>query len=190
MPSTAVKKTEEDIVRGIQPGDQRAFKELFYLYYKQLCHFAHLFIHSKEMCEEAVLDVFFHVWVRREQLDPKRNIRSFLYVAVRNQAIKYCQRENPVHSQNNIDICELEMESPEPSVDEVIDRKLFRERLQKAYCELPERCRIIAQMHFSEQLQYREIAEILEISNESVRVQIGIAIQKIKKIFQKYGWDK
>ena len=190
MPRATIKYIEEELVRKVSTGDQNAFKELFRLYYKQLCQFAFLFLHSKEMSEEAVLDVFFDVWIRREQLATMRNIRSFLYAAVRNQAIKYYERENPIYSRDYIDVYELEVEYPEPSADEVIDRILFRERLQKAYCELPERCRMIARMHFSDQLQYKEIAEILHISRKTVETQIAIATQKIKKIFEKHGWDK
>ena len=183
------KNIEEELVRKTSTGDQNAFKGLFHLYYKRLCRFAFLILHSKEQSEEAVLDVFLNVWVKREQLVPDGNIRSFLFTAVRNMAIDY-QRANPVPSQDNINVYELEIESPEPSADEVMDRALFRERLQIAFEELPERCRLIARMHFNDGLPYREIAEILHISRKTVEAQITIATQKIKDIFGKYGWNK
>ena len=185
-----IRDINELLVRKIVTGDQKAFEKLYHLYYKRLCQFAFLFLHSKELSEEVVSDVFFNVWMKREQLIPERNIRSFLYTSVRNQAINYCQRVNPIYSRDNINAYELEIESPEPSVDDTIDRELFRERLQKAFDLLPERCRMITRMHFNDQMQYKEIAEILNISRSTVKAQITIATQKIKETFEKYGWNK
>ena len=190
MPLAPKKSIEDELVRKTVLGDQQAFKELFGLYYKRLCQFAFLFLHSKELSEEAVSDVFFNIWMKREQLAPERNIRSFLYVSVRNQAINYLQREIPVDSKDNINVYELEIESPEPAADDVIDQELFRDRLQHAFNQLPERCRMIARMHFNDQLQYKEIAEILVLSRKTVEAQIAIAIHKIQEIFEKHGWNK
>jgi len=180
---------EKEMLRKICSGDRQAFEELFHLYYKRLCQFAFLFLHSKELSEEAVSDVFYNVWIKHEQLDPERNIRAFLYTSVRNQAIN-CLRTNPVNYQDNINAYELEMESGELSVEHDIDRELFHEHLQHAFDELPERCRMIARMYYFDQLEYKEIAEILCISRKTAEAQISIAIHKVKEIFEKYGWNK
>jgi len=91
---------------------------------------------------------------------------------------------------DNIDVYKLEIATMYPPFDDMIDNKLFSERLQQSFNTLPERCRMIARMHFNDQLQSSEIAEILQISNSTVKTQITIAIQKIKDIFDKYGWNK
>ena len=185
-----IKHIEEELVRRISSGDQQAFERLFKMYYKRLCQFAFLIIRSKELSEEAVSDIFLHIWMKREQLIPERNIRSFLYTSVRNQAINYLQRETSIHTQDDIDVYELEMESPDVSVDEVIDREQFRKRLQQAFDRLPERCKMISRMYFNDNLQYKEIAHILQLSRKTVEAQIAIATQKVKEIFEKRRWNK
>ena len=190
MQPAPIKHIEEELVRQIVSGDQKAFERLYKMYHKRLCQFAFLILHSKELSEEVVSDIFINVWMKREQLIPERNIRSFLYTSVHNLAINYLQRERPIYSQDGIDVYELEMESPEPSADEVIDREQFRERLQQAFDQLPERCKMITRMHFNDQLQYKEIAEILHLSRKTVEAQIAIAIQKTKEIFEKRHWNK
>ena len=189
MPLATKKYIEEEIVRNISLGDKKAFKELYQLYYNRLCQFALLFFHSKELSEEVVSDVFLNVWIKRDRLVPERNIRSFLYTSVRHRAIDLL-RTNSIHPKNNINVYELELESPEPSVDDTIDREQFRERLQKAFDKLPEQCRIAARMHFNDQLSYKEIAVILGISYKTVKAQIAIATKKVKETFKKNGWDK
>ena len=184
------KHIEDDLVHKISLGDKKAFEELYYLYYKRLCQFAYLFLPSKELCEEAVSDVFLKVWVNRAQLDPQRNVRQLLYTSVRNLAINYSQREETSSLRDNINIYEIEIQSPEPYVDEIIEREQIHELLQRAFDELPERCLMIARMHFNDQLQYKEIADILNIARKTVEAQIAIATRKLKEIFEKYGWNK
>ena len=189
MTLARVKYIEEELVRRIAYGDEKAYRELFRLYYKRLCQFAYLFLHSRELSEEAVADVFFNVWMKRDRLNPACNIRSFLYTSVRNQAINYSQRMNPLQNMDDINAYELEIAAAEPSVDETIDNELFHKRLQHAFDELPERCRMIARLHFSDQLPSKEIATILAIAPKTVNAQIAIAINKIKALFEKHKWN-
>ena len=182
MSFASSKHMEEELVRKISLGDQKAFEKLYHLFYKRLCQFAFLFLHSKEISEEVVSDVFLNVWIKREQLVSDQNIRSYLYTSVRNQTINYL-RTKPLLSQDYINVYELEIESPDSSVDDMIDREMFHEYLQQSFDKLPERCRIIARMHFNDQLPYKEIAEILDISRKTVEAQIAIAIRRIKETF-------
>ena len=187
MPIAPVIYVEQELVRKIILCDQQAFKELFHLYYKRLCQFAFLFLHSKEVSEEVVSDVFFNIWTKREQLDPERNVRSLLYTAVRNHAIDY-RRGKSINIQDNINVYELKIE--DSAVDTDIDIELYQKWLQKAFDLLPDRCKIIARMHFNDALSHKEIAEILKISPYTVKAQIVIAITKIKDTFEKYGWNR
>ena len=189
MAIVANRDLDEVLIRQLSLGDQKALESLYRLYYKQLCQFAFLILHSKELSEEAVSDVFFNIWMKREQLASIRNIRAYLYKAVHNQAIDYL-RTNPAQSHENINDYQLEIESPDPAVDEVIEREQLHELLQQTFDMLPERCRMIARMHFNDQLQYKEIAEILGISRKTVEAQIAIATRKVNEIFEKYGLKK
>jgi RNA polymerase sigma-70 factor (ECF subfamily) len=110
-----------------------------------------------------------------------RDIRAYLYKSVRHQAIDYLRKEPA--ATDNVNVYELEVESAEPLADELMEREQFRELLQKAFDSLPERCRMIARMHFNDQLQYKEIAAILDISRKTVETQISIAFRKVNDIF-------
>jgi len=51
-------------------------------------------------------------------------------------------------------------------------------------------CALITRMYFNDQLPYREIADILQLSRKTVEAQIAIATQKIKEIFEKRRWNR
>lgn len=189
MESNPTNITEQYLIHNISTGNQEAFEKLYHLYYKRLCQFAFLFLKSKELSEEAVSDVFFNVWTKRQHLKSVRNIRSYLYTAVKHQAIDYLRSQVNYHK-DDIDAYQLELISTDPSADDTVEHNDIRKLLQQAFDELPVRCRMIARMHFNDQLQYKEIAKILGVSRKTVEAQIAIATRKVKDIFEKNGWNR
>src|SRR5574343_111937 len=87
--------------------DEAAYKELFMAFYKHLRHFAFSFISNNESSEEIVSDVFIRIWEKRTELESILNIRVYLYIAIKNTALKYLLREK---KQTAISIDELEIE--------------------------------------------------------------------------------
>ena len=86
--------TKSSLIDNIAKGDEKAFRLLFDMYYQQLFHHAFYYLSSKEQAEEAVSDVFFIIWKKRETLDQIENIESYLYTSVKNQALHYIRRTN------------------------------------------------------------------------------------------------
>ena len=74
--------TKSSLIDKITKGDEKAFRLLFDTYYQQLFHHAFYYLASKEQAEEAVSDVFFIIWKKRETLDKIDNIESYLYTSV------------------------------------------------------------------------------------------------------------
>jgi len=58
--------------------------------------------------------------------------------------------------------------------------------IQEAIEQLPERCKLIFLMAKEENLKYKEIAEILSISENTVNAQIVIALKKLSEKIKKY----
>ena len=176
----------QELVFKIAAGDQRAFQTLYTLYYRRLCQFAFLLLKSKELSEEAVSDVFFNIWMKKERLTSVSNIESYLYMAVRNQSIDYLRSDMPYRTEQ-VDAFLVELISTDPTTDETIEQEELQQTLQRAIYELPERCRIILRMYLNDQLPYKEIAEILNISRKTVEAQIAIATRKLKEILKPSG---
>ena len=76
-------------------------------------------------------------------------------------------------------LARIELEKNE-SVD-CVDRELFYQLLQAAVESLPEKCREIFILSREEQLSYKEIAQVKEISVKTVENQMGIALKKIRE---------
>jgi RNA polymerase sigma-70 factor (family 1) len=161
--------------------DQQAYKELFTSLYSYLFKFAKTLVKSKETAEEIVSDVFIKVWERRKELEKIENLKVYLYVATRNIAYNYIdkQKRNPT---NPLDDFETEFTSIYFDPEQLLVTADMLALIQKAIDQLPPKCKMIFKLAKEDGLKYREVAEVLNISVKTVENQLAIALQKIGNV--------
>jgi len=138
--------------------------------------------------EDIVQDTLIKVWNRREQWDKIDSIEAFSLTICRNLALDRAKRMG----NNNASIDELGIDRPDRAFTPYeqtmqTDRvRLVRELVNS----LPEKQRSCIQLRDFEGKSYKEIASILDISEEQVKVNIFRARQAIKQKYEqldKYG---
>jgi len=170
--------------RLIAGGSQKAFEDLYRLFFGRLFNFAILYVHKKEVAEELVNDVMIRVWRRRDELAGIRNLETYLFVAVRNHSLNYLSRYSPYY-------VAVESENAQGQLIDVNDpgRELeWKEiwfRLNQAIDELPDQCRTVFKLIKEEGFKYKQVAEILNISPRTVETQLFRAIKKLDKVIEK-----
>jgi RNA polymerase sigma-70 factor (family 1) len=171
--------TIQDLLDRItEKGDEIAFRQLFELFTPRLFRFAFSILKNKELAEEAVSDVFFKVWIHRNKLAGIENFKAYLFVSARNTALNYLDKEKRMKAIQLEDlIVPLQIDEICPE-SELISKEL-KEAIGKAIDHLPERCKLIYILAKIEQLKYKEIAQILDISVKTIDHQLTIAIKKI-----------
>ncbi len=166
--------------------DRNAFNLFYEAYYNDVFRFAYYFLKNKEACCEVVSDVFLSVWKSRKKLKDIANIEAYLYVVARHEATRYIEKR---HCEQFVSIEKIpirieteEFSSPE---EQLIDQEISR-MLTDVINELPERCRTVFLMARQNGMKYKEIAEAMSISEQTVRVQMKIAITKIVSKIRPY----
>jgi RNA polymerase sigma-70 factor (family 1) len=162
----------------IANGDQAALKTLYDELGRNLLFLAQTFVHSNEIAEEIVQDVFVQLWKHRQKLAPVRNLRLYLYVATKNTCCSYLRRND---RQNHMSIDELSLPylkihiTPE---DEMISNEMLQ-RIHLAINNLPPKCRQVFKLVKEDGLRYAEVAELLDLNIKTVENQMAIALKKI-----------
>ncbi len=123
-------------------------------------------------------DVFVKIWILRDQLEIKTNVKAYLYAAVKNHLLNILKQEKKLSSIDDFyhfsnDSCES------PESDHLKDET--RQAVLKAIEELPPKCKKIFMMHRYDDLKYHEIADILGISINTVKTQIKRALKTLHK---------
>jgi RNA polymerase sigma-70 factor (ECF subfamily) len=177
---------EQDILENIKNGDLHSFKQLFEKYYVLLCYIANSYLNSKQLSEEIVDDVFYKIWENRETLNIHTSIKAYLSKAVHHRSLNSLEIKNrrndylidtPIDG-NRDDLFFTDTGTP---LSHLIGKEL-EEAIEQAINSLPEACRKIFYMKYFENLKYEEIATQLNLSVNTVKSQLKIASQKLKKI--------
>ncbi|HTL10608.1 MAG TPA: sigma-70 family RNA polymerase sigma factor [Chitinophagaceae bacterium] len=165
--------------------DMKAYRELCDLFYHRLHRTAVTFIKSREPAEEIVSDVFIKVWQMRARLLEIENLQVYLYTVTKNLCLKYItwQYKNPVTS---LDDMHLETSIDFNTPEEICISSEIVKKIRVALDELPPKCRLILQLVKEDGLRYKEVAEILHLSELTVRNQIVIAVKKLGKVLPAY----
>jgi RNA polymerase sigma-70 factor (ECF subfamily) len=170
--------TDLEYLEKIHLGDTNAFSVLFRKYYEPLYQFAGRLVKDTQIAENIVQDVFVKMWINRENWHIKTSVKSYLYTAVKNHSLNYLKREKRTIStgvdsnyQDNFAV------SPE---EEFVEKEML-DAIHKAINKLPQQCRQIYLMKRYDYLKYTEIAEILNISINTVKTQMKRALKSLLK---------
>lgn len=170
----------------ISQNNRNAFDRFYHLYYEQVFRFAFYFLKDKDACSEVLTNVFLAIWKSRNKFVDVTNVETYLYVAIRNEANRYLKSN---HRQLHISIDEVPMQF-EASCLQSPENELLTEEvetiLNRVVAELPEKSRLVFLMIRQEGLKPKEIAKILSISENTVRVQLKIATDKIIEKLKPY----
>ncbi len=166
--------------------DMQAYRSIYDMLFDGLYSFSYAFVKSKEAAEEIVSDVFVKMWQIRDRLIEIEHLKEYLYIITKNFSLNYISKnyKHPVVNLDDIDIeTVIEIRTPEElyiSADIVA-------RIRQSIAGLSPRCRLIFQLVKEDNLSYKEVAAILNISAFTVRNQVAIAIKKLAETLPAYA---
>jgi RNA polymerase sigma-70 factor (ECF subfamily) len=146
-------------------------------HYESLCRYAYTILKNTEEAEDVVQSMFVKIWEKREDLDVRHTIRSYLFKAVYHQCINQLEHRTVIqkHQVHVAHDAQAGTQLPETFQNEL------EENIIAAINSLPEQCRIIFMMSRYDELRYAEIASHLNISVNTVENQISKALRILRE---------
>ena len=132
-----------------------------------------LTLNSQE-AEDVVQDVMIKLWAMRERLDNVDNLEAFALRMTRNLAID--RQRMKVNNTENID----DIETDRYVATDTNERREQVESIKNVMLQLPEKQRSAMQLRDFEGYSYKEIAEMLSMSEDQVKINIFRARQYVK----------
>lgn len=177
---------ERELIESIKKGNPQSFELVFKTWYKRLCTFAFGYTRQLENAEDIVKDFFVSFWNNREKIEISSSLSGYLFHSVRNACINYLVRD--LNRNKNISIEEinwLEMKMKEPCSNDYLSANIFVRELEaqilNAIEKLPEGCCEVFKLSRIEGMSHKKIAEKLNISENTVKVQIYRALKFLKE---------
>jgi RNA polymerase sigma-70 factor (ECF subfamily) len=169
---------DSELLNLLQKDDPKAFETLFRMYHKRIYGFALHLLNSSSQAEDIVQNVFMAIWNQRKTLQISTSFITYLFGITRHMVCEYIQRKI-----NHEAFVEFSLENNTEysfiTEDEILYNEL-QEQLKKYIEELPVRRREIFLLHRLNGFSYKEIANKLNISENTVDTQIRHSLNYLK----------
>jgi RNA polymerase sigma-70 factor (family 1) len=173
------KLTDEQLVTLLKEGDQQAFSEIYERYAGKLAGFAASKLYNLDDARDLLQDLFVKLWDNREQLHITSNLQSYLFAITRHRIIdkirKNITREEYAAMVQSLSTGDQQNESKE------VEAKELQQTIDKSIGQLPPRVKEIYKLSRDEGLSNREIAEKLNLSEQTVKNQLSAALKYLRK---------
>ena len=173
-----IKANEHDLIHKLQQGDSCAFAEIYELYAPRLTAFASSKLASLEEAKDVIHDVFVYLWEQRTSIAITKDLGALLFTITRNRIIDHI-RKNSSHEAYALQLKQLSVLYHGP--DQLLEAKDVQELIAVAVAEMPKRVREIYQLSREEHLSIPEIANKLQLSEQTVKNQLSTALNLLRK---------
>jgi len=149
----------------------------------KLFHFAYMLLKDRNEAEDAVQEVCLRLWKIRESLEQYNSLEAFAMKVTRNWCLDRIKARKPMYIETYQPWHERRSEDdPHRSMEIAENLNLLFALIDK----LPEQQRLIIQLRELESMEFEEIAEIMDMNVNSVRVNLSRARSRIKEEISKF----
>ena len=183
--------TDAEIVSGVRAGDRAVFNALCVAYHDMLWRFAMTFVQHGEIAQDVVQDIFISLWERRSTIQFPGSVTAYLFAATRKRSLLLLRNSRTTariaKSWAGIDI-PGHGQLPE-SPGKATERTDISARIHQALEQLSPVRRQVIIMRWVQQMEYDEIAQIMEMSQDAVRAHVSRAYRTLREVLQSLGVD-
>ncbi|WP_326981184.1 sigma-70 family RNA polymerase sigma factor [Chryseobacterium sp. MYb264] len=152
---------------------QETFKSTVFILKNEMYRFAKRFVMSSDEAEDVVQDLMIKFWQKKEELEQFGNLKSYALKAVRNECLNRLKHHDVKQGFADLQLHRSELYSMEVNN--------LKEHIVGFINQLPEKQKLVIHLKDVEEYDVSEIAEMMEMEENAVRVNLMRARQKVKE---------
>lgn len=180
--STKPELTDEQLVLAVREKDKELYSEIIKRYSKKIGHYLCNFIKDEDERQDVIQLVFIKAYRNLYDFDANRRFSPWLYRIAHNEALNYLKK----YKKESLFLDEKEWEVADEKfdLDEKIDSKILKTKIEKGLLKLKDKYREALLLYFFEQKTYEEIGDILQVPRNTVGVFIMRGKKALKEILK------
>jgi RNA polymerase sigma-70 factor (ECF subfamily) len=187
-------QSDAEVMLRVKAGDDAAFEYLVQKYRRPMVSFMYRMMHNSAGAEDLAQEVFLRVYRSRESYEASAKFTTWLYRIATNLAMNYARDTRHERPENNVSLDEpddttgLSIDVPDGSItaEEMIVRQERMAGIRKRVHALPERQRTAVIMHKFQQMDYRQIADVLKLSESATKSLLFRAYETLRGQLQEF----
>jgi RNA polymerase sigma-70 factor (ECF subfamily) len=180
--------SDAQIMLRVKEGDDAAFEYLVQKYRRPMLSFMFRMAHNSAVAEDLAQEVFLRVYRSREKYEASAKFTTWLYRIASNLAVNHARDTRHQRPENTVSLDEPDQESgltmdlPDNSLsaEEAIVRQERLAAIRQRVEALPERQKMALIMHKYQQMDYRQIAEVLKLSESAIKSLLFRAYETLR----------
>jgi RNA polymerase sigma-70 factor (ECF subfamily) len=181
--------SDAEIMLRVREGDDSGFSVLIEKYRKQMVHFMFRMSRNQAVAEELAQEVFLRVYRSRQTYRAEAKFSTWLYRIATNLGVNHARDTKYERTAQNVYLDQPDAETgTTPDVADStlnVEQELVREErmnaIRKHVMALPERQRSAVLMHKYQEMDYKEIGEVLKLSESATKSLLFRAYQTLRE---------
>ena len=186
--------SDAQVMLRVKAGDDSAFDYLVQKYRRPMLNFMYRMAHNSAAAEDMAQEVFLRVYRSRENYEASAKFTTWLYRIASNLAVNHARDTRHQRPENTVSLDEpdqntgMTMDLPDESLtaEETIVRRERLAAIRQRVQALPERQRMAVIMHKYQQMDYRQIAEILKLSESAIKSLLFRAYETLREQLKEF----
>ncbi len=184
-------RTDVQLMLDVKSGDEASFALLLHRYRTPLVNFLYRMVRNREQAEDLAQEVFLRVYRARAEYVPSAKFTTWLFRIATNLALnsirdnRYQKLEDSIDSPARIDSEDgddrpLDVAEQHPNIEQHLVEDVRVKMIRHAIDKLPEKQRAAVLLHKYEELDYAEIAKILNCSESALKSLLFRAYEALR----------
>ncbi len=169
----------ERIVAALCSGDHDAYTIIFNAYHAPVKRFLMMMLRSEVEAQEITQEVFINLWLKRDKINPGKNIKGFIYTTAKFFMLNHLKHQKVVDKYQ-----QYQTQGPDFADDphDIVVEKEMSLLIDIAIAKMPPQQGVVLRMRYNDAKSNDEIAAVLNISPETVKVHLKRGRSEIRDI--------
>lgn len=168
---------DDELTVLLKQGDQLAFTEIYNRYWAEMYYHTFRMLKDEDSSKDVVQDVFSTLWLKSSTLNINIKLSGHLYISARNKVLNLIAQDK-VRNDYLSAVATFVTESTNDA--SLFDERQILEIVEMEIRNLPPKMREIFELSRKDNLSHKEIAERLNLSDQTVKKQVHNALKIIK----------
>jgi RNA polymerase sigma-70 factor (ECF subfamily) len=188
-PATLDPASDAAIMLRVAAGDEAGFSYLVEKYHRPILHFLFRMVRNQAIAEELAQEAFLRVYRSRQSYRAEARFTTWLYRIATNLAVNHARDNRRERAAQSVSLdapdeqtgMTLEVAGDEPSAEQSLLREERMKAIRRHVMALPERQRMAVLMHKYQGMDYREIGQVLKLSESATKSLLFRAYQTLRE---------
>jgi RNA polymerase sigma-70 factor (ECF subfamily) len=185
MTAAVALERDAELMLRVRDGDSVSFALLLERHRGPVIHFVYRMVLNQAVAEELAQEVFLRVYRSRASYEPSAKFTTWLFRIATHVALNWIRDSKNVKNQESLDEASQEgisrqVSDRQPTIEQTMIRQVNMQEVRAAIETLPAKQRAAVLMHKYEEMEYSQIAKVLQCSESAVKSLLFRAYETLR----------